>query len=106
MKPRYLNMVRRMAETAPARAPKEWSVYIVLCADGTYYTGIAKDLYKRIEQHNKGSGAVYTRDRRPVSLAYHEPRLSRSEALSREIRIKALSRAAKAGLCRHERTPA
>ena len=65
------------------------------CADDSLYTGIAKDVRSRIEQHNAGRGAAYTRSRRPVTLAYSEHGLTQSEALMREARIKSLPRAAK-----------
>jgi predicted GIY-YIG superfamily endonuclease len=77
---------------------KDWSVYIVRCADDSLYTGIAKDVDARLKKHNEGSGAAYTRARRPVTLAYVERGFSRSEALSREAGIKSLPREAKQAL--------
>ena len=47
-------------------------VYIVECADTTYYTGWTNDLEKRIHAHNVGKGAKYTKSRRPVRLVYYE----------------------------------
>ncbi|MGC8780670.1 MAG: GIY-YIG nuclease family protein, partial [Anaerolineae bacterium] len=47
-------------------------VYVVRCADGTYYTGWTTDLARRIAQHNAGRGGAYTRSRRPVTLVYRE----------------------------------
>jgi predicted GIY-YIG superfamily endonuclease len=47
-----------------------WYVYIVRCSDGTLYTGIAKDINKRMQLHNEGKGAKYTRGRRPVELVW------------------------------------
>jgi predicted GIY-YIG superfamily endonuclease len=67
---------------------KVWHVYIVKCADRSLYTGVAKDVGARIEQHNSGRGAKYTRTRRPVELVYLEPAGDRSAALRREIAIK------------------
>ena len=69
-------------------------VYIVECADGTYYTGIATDVERRIMEHNgaKGRGARYTSARRPVALVYQAPFDTRSQALKAEIQIKRLSR--------------
>ena len=78
-----------------ARAQIDWSVYILRCAGGTLYTGIAKDVKARIQKHNTGRGAAYTRSRRPVRLAYQERGFSRSEALTREAGIKNLSRVEK-----------
>ena len=66
---------------------KDWSVYIVRCVDDSLYTGVAKDVTARLERHNSGRGAAYTRSRRPVSLAYLEKGFSRSKALSREAAI-------------------
>jgi len=78
-----------------------WQVYIVRCADTTLYTGIARDLQKRIDEHNHGRlAARYTRSRRPVVLVYAETCDSRSQALRREIAIKKLSRSDKELLCR------
>jgi len=77
-----------------------WQVYIARCADGTLYTGIARDADRRIAEHNAGKGAAanYTRARRPVVLVYREPAENRSEASRREYRIKQLSRAEKLAL--------
>ncbi|MBI3013032.1 MAG: GIY-YIG nuclease family protein [Elusimicrobia bacterium] len=74
------------------RRKKEWSVYILRCGDGTLYTGIAKDIHKRIAQHSNGKGAVYTRTHLPVKLMYQENHGTRSEALIREAQIKRLPR--------------
>lgn len=76
-----------------------WHVYIAQCSDGSLYTGIAKDVQKRIGQHNSGRGAKYTRSRLPVVLKAHWPATSYSHALKEEYRIKRLSRAAKLRLC-------
>ena len=74
----------------------KWHVYIVRCRDGTFYTGIARMLETRIEQHNSGeAGARYTRSRRPVKLVYAEEAPSRSAALKREYEIKRMPRASK-----------
>jgi putative endonuclease len=76
-----------------------YSVYILECADGTYYTGITTDLARRIDEHNhSGKGARYTRARRPVTLRYHETCADKSHALKREITIKRLTRTAKTHL--------
>lgn len=73
-------------------------VYILECADGTYYTGWTVDIEKRIEAHNSGMGAKYTRGRGPVKLVYHEAFDTKEEALSREVQIKRLSRRKKEAL--------
>jgi putative endonuclease len=75
---------------------KPWYVYIILCNDNTYYTGITTDIPRRIKEHNSGKkGAKYTRARRPVKLAYSEPHPSRSTACKREHAIKKFSLMAK-----------
>lgn len=71
---------------------ENWFVYILRCSDNSLYTGVAKDLDKRLRQHNHGrDGAKYTRARRPVELVYHERAENRSVAQRREHRIKCLS---------------
>lgn len=75
-----------------------WNVYILRCADGTLYTGIAPDVEKRLQKHNEGKGAKYTRGRTPVELVYQEPYPNRAEASKREYQIKQLSRAEKLDL--------
>lgn len=69
-----------------------WYVYILRCADGSLYTGIARDLAQRLTQHNGKRGAAYTRARRPVQLVYQERAADRSMALRREWAIKQLHR--------------
>lgn len=69
--------------------------YIVECADGTYYTGWAIDPEKRVNVHNKGRGAKYTRMRLPVRLVYIEEQPDRVTAMKREIAIKRLGRVGK-----------
>ena len=66
--------------------------YIVRCSDGTLYTGWTNNLEKRIAAHNSGTGAKYTKSRRPVELVYFEKFETKQEAQSREARIKQLSR--------------
>ena len=70
------------------------------CADGTLYTGIAKDLARRVAEHNEGIGAKYTQARRPVHVVYSEHQPDRSQASKREHAIKSLSRAEKLKLAR------
>ena len=66
--------------------------YLLECADGTYYCGWTKDVQRRVEMHNKGRGAKYTRMRRPVALVYYEELASQSEAMRRERLLKKKSR--------------
>ena len=72
---------------------------MVRCADASYYTGITKDVEKRVTEHNgKKTAAKYTRSRQPVSLIYAEKVDSRSTASKREYIIKQLSKPEKAAL--------
>ena len=75
-------------------------VYIVRCADGTYYTGYARDPRARAEAHNSGRGARYTAGRRPVVLVYVKRCRSKSAALRHEYQLKQLSRSKKETLIR------
>jgi predicted GIY-YIG superfamily endonuclease len=74
-------------------------LYIIECADGTYYTGIASDVARRLSEHNggnspgaRGKGARYTSARRPVTLVFAAPFANRSDALRQEARVKGLTR--------------
>ncbi len=75
--------------------PDRYCVYILRCADGTLYTGIARDPAARCRAHNEGRGAKYTRARRPVRRVYIETCADRSSALKREAAIKRMTRAEK-----------
>ena len=77
-----------------------WTVYIVRCADGSLYTGIATDVARRVEEHNTNNllAANYTRARRPVALAYEELAVTRSAAGKREYQIKHMRRKEKEAL--------
>ncbi|MCD7856501.1 MAG: GIY-YIG nuclease family protein [Clostridiales bacterium] len=72
--------------------PHSWWAYMVQCADGTLYTGIAADVDRRAEVHNRGRGAKYTRSRLPVQVVYREEQPTKGDALRREMAIKRLSR--------------
>ena len=72
--------------------------YILVCADGTLYTGWTNDLEKRLAAHNAGKGAKYTRSRRPVRLLYYEAFREKCEAQRRECEIKRLPREKKLAL--------
>lgn len=80
-----------VAENAP------WCVYLLRCADDTLYTGVTRDLPRRLRQHNGElvGGASYTRGRRPVVLLWSEVSADRSAAQQREAAIKRLSRSEK-----------
>lgn len=77
-------------------------IYILECADGSLYTGIATDLEKRLKEHKSGKGAKYTRARGVKKIAYSEQRKNRSEALKRELEIKAMTRREKLILVKNE----
>ena len=77
---------------------KKHYTYLVRCNDGSYYCGYAVDVVARVETHNKGAGAKYTRCRRPVSLVYTECFDTKSEAMSRECAIKKLTHTQKAAM--------
>lgn len=70
-------------------------IYIVRCADDTFYTGYTTDVEKRIDMHNASKGAKYTRGRLPVSLVYFEEHENKHDALSREWHIKRMTRSQK-----------
>jgi len=68
-----------------------WQVYILLCSDGSFYTGISTDVQRRFAQHAAGCGAKYFRGRSPQRIVYLEPDHDRSSASRREMAIKKLS---------------
>jgi putative endonuclease len=73
-------------------------MYILECADGSYYTGSTRDLSRRIEEHKNGTGANYTRDHRPVKLVYYEAYMRIDWAFYREKQVQGWSRAKKRAL--------
>lgn len=73
-------------------------VYMVKCKDNSLYTGYTTDLEKRVQTHNAGKGAKYTRSRLPVELAYYESFKEKHDAMSREYAIKQLTRSQKEAL--------
>lgn len=76
-----------------------YSLYILQCSDGTFYTGITNNVPRRLEEHNSSNlGAKYTRGRRPVELVYTRKFRNRSTASREERRIKQLSRDEKKSL--------
>jgi len=77
-------------------------VYLLLCADGTIYTGWTFDIRRRVREHQRGRGARYTRARRPVELIYHERFPSRRAAMRREVAIKGMARKRKLMLANSE----
>ena len=71
---------------------KKWFVYILLCGDQTLYCGITDNVQRRLEAHRTGKGAKYTRGRGPLELVYREECESHSDALKRELAVKAMPR--------------
>ena len=100
MHAKYRRMIQKMREKENGRRrPQEmWFLYLLECSDGSLYTGITKDLEKRLAKHNDGSASRFTRTRRPVHMVYRETCGSRAEALVRECAVKGLSRAKKEAL--------
>jgi putative endonuclease len=92
--------LRRAAAAAPYYNRGVHFVYIVRCADGTLYTGYARDPAAREQVHNRGRGARYTAGRRPVRLVYSESFASIGDALRRERQLKRLRRSRKEALVR------
>jgi putative endonuclease len=82
---------------------KRHLIYMLRCKDNTLYTGYTTDLQRRLNMHEKGKGAKYTRGRGPFQVVYTETFPTKSEALRREIEIKQLSRKEKLGLIRSQK---
>jgi predicted GIY-YIG superfamily endonuclease len=100
MKPQYRRMLRKMKEKEAKPSPKAagaassaaWSLYILECSDGSFYTGVTPDIDRRLRKHQDGTASRYTRTRRPVALVYQEACGTRSQSLARECAVKSLSR--------------
>lgn len=78
-----------------------WYVYLLECSDGSLYCGITNDINRRVDAHNKGKGAKYTKTRLPVKIFYTESVSNKSEAAKREYQIKKMSRKNKLKLKTH-----
>lgn len=78
-----------------SKPPRVWVLYVLRCRDGTLYCGITNDLTRRLDQHNRGKGARYTRGRGPVRLLKSWSAVSHSAALKAELAFKALNREGK-----------
>lgn len=78
----------------------EWCVYMLRCSDGSLYTGVTTDLKRRVSEHRSGSGSKYVWSRLPADPVYVELGHDQSSALSREYKIKQLSKDDKERLCR------
>ncbi|MBI4434431.1 GIY-YIG nuclease family protein [Candidatus Uhrbacteria bacterium] len=77
-----------------------WLLYILQCADGSFYVGIAQDVAERVKRHNSGDGAEHTRAHRPVVLVHTESYATYIEARRREIQVKKWGRRKKGELIR------
>lgn len=91
-------MVEHEQATSGEYLESEAFIYIVECADGSLYTGWAKNVQARVKTHNAGRGARYTRSRRPVRLRYWERHADQATAMRRETQLKRWSRARKLSL--------
>ena len=76
--------------------------YILKCKDGSLYTGWTNDIEKRVQAHNDGKGAKYTKSRLPVKLVYYEEHETKNEAMKREYAIKHMTRQEKERLIKEE----
>ncbi len=76
--------------------------YILKCRDGSFYTGWTNDIEKRMQAHNAGKGAKYTKSRLPVKLVYYEEHETKNEAMKREYAIKHMTRQEKERLIKKE----
>ncbi len=83
--------MKKPANQKPRTAAKAF-VYILRCADGTFYIGTARDIAKRVGVHNAGKGAKYTKPRLPVKVIYREGPMTVGKALRREYQLKQLTR--------------
>ena len=92
-----MNALEYINAPAPVR---DWCVYLLTCADGTFYCGITNDLPRRLDMHNGrlAGGAKYTRGRRPVTLTACTEGLTQGEALRLEAKVKKAPRAGKVAL--------
>lgn len=77
-----------------------WYVYIVECSDGTLYTGVSPDVEKRMDKHNSGKGAKYTRSRRPVRLVCRSGGMTKRASLRLERKIKKQRKDRKVAYCK------
>lgn len=90
--------MKKKEEASPQVPSESWFLYILKCKDGTFYTGVTKDLARRHKMHNDGKASRYTRVRLPVEMIYHEECGSRTQALVRECAVKALPKEKKIAL--------
>ena len=99
-------MPKKVRKSNRKPAKEKWFVYLLQCADASLYTGIAKDVSRRCQQHNAGTASRYTRSRLPVVAVYQEVQPSQSSALKREAAIKSMNRRKKLTMIQQEKKPA
>ena len=101
MNSKYKKMLAGM-EAKEAQSKKrvrdEWFLYILKCSDGSFYTGVTKDIARRFKMHEGGKASRYTRTRRPLELLYQEVCGTRTQALVREYKVKSFSKDQKLAL--------
>ena len=85
------DLSRGAGPTKKEKEGESYFVYLLLCDDGSYYTGYTNNVALRFERHKKGYGARYTRIRRPKRVVYVEEFRTRGAAIRRELQIKSLS---------------
>jgi predicted GIY-YIG superfamily endonuclease len=103
MHPKYKRMLEGLEKKQKAAKRKtkgfeKWSLYILRCCDGSFYTGITNNLDRRFKMHQAGKASRYTRTRGPVEMLYSETCGDRSSALIRECEVKEWPRAKKEAL--------
>lgn len=100
----YGNVEKARAHMRSLKKPADGNranyTYLLACADGSFYCGWTNRLEARIEAHNAGNGAKYTKSRRPVTLVYYETFATKQEAMQREWAIKQLTRKEKLEMIR------
>ena len=85
----------KISEDNSSKKDNKYFAYMLICSDNTIYSGFSTDLQKRVDTHNRGKGAKYTRSRLPVRLAYWEEFSEKSDALKREYAFKKMKRSQK-----------
>ena len=85
----------KISEDNSSEKDNKYFAYMLICSDNTIYSGFSTDLQKRVDTHNRGKGAKYTRSRLPVRLAYWEEFSEKSDALKREYAFKKMKRSQK-----------
>jgi predicted GIY-YIG superfamily endonuclease len=96
-------MPKEIRRSRPKPPEKPWLVYLVRCGDGSLYTGITKDVNRRLKQHNAGTASRYTRSRLPIMLVYQEHLSDQGSALKREVAIKAMTRQEKLAIIKQRK---